>query len=201
MVLAFLVYHGEGSSRLIDFDAEYSHLPEEIKRDLFGVKIREVNITELDPNAISNNLLYISYLLVSINRAEDKRHHIEFILKQMSNSKDTKLQKFIKKSIETIFYYFLYMTDLSYQELKDIIDKYYSREVDQLATTAEQLSQKGRKNELEEMAIKQLENKFKTTLSDEMKDKIEQSSIEKLRMIRDQIFEIESLNEVERILQ
>ncbi|MFN2363013.1 MAG: Rpn family recombination-promoting nuclease/putative transposase, partial [Halarsenatibacteraceae bacterium] len=51
-VLAFLVYHSEGSSKLIDFDAEYSHLPEEIKRDLFGVRIREVNITELDPEAI-----------------------------------------------------------------------------------------------------------------------------------------------------
>ena len=164
MVLAFLVYHGEGSSKLIDFDAEYSHLPEEIRRDLFGVRIREVNITELDPNAISNNLFYISYLLVSINRAEDKRHHIEFILKQMGNSKDRKLREFASDKLGTVLYYLLNMTDLPYKELKEIFDKYFSKE------------------------------------EDEMKEKIEQSSIENLRMIRDQIFEIETIEEVKDIL-
>ena len=127
MVLAFLVYHGEGSSKLIDFDAEYSHLPEEIRRDLFGVKISEVNITELDPYAINNNLLYISYLLVSINRAEDKRHHIEFILKQMGNSKDRKLRNFASDKLGIVLYYLLNMTELPYQELKEIFDKYFSK--------------------------------------------------------------------------
>ena len=101
------------------------------------------------------------------------------------------------------------MTELPYQELKEIFDKYFSKEEDEMKTTADQLREEGlekgiktgERKALEEMAIKQLKNKFKTTLSDEMKDKIEQSSIEKLRMIRDQIFEIESLNEAEKILQ
>ena len=154
----------------------------------------------MDPEAISGNLLYISYLLVSTNRAEDKREHIGFILKQMSDIGDLKLQRFVENNIETVFYYLLKVTDLPYEEVKDIISKYYSTEVETMATTAEQLSQKGRKYELEEMAIKQLEGKFKTTLSDEMKQKIEHSSIEKLRIIRDRIFEIEDLEEVEEIL-
>ena len=203
-VLAFLVYHGEGQSKLIDFDAEYSHLPEEIKPDLFGVRIREVNIAELDPEAITGNLLYISYLLVSTNRAKDKREHIGFILKQMSDIGDLKLQRFVENNIETIFYYLLNVTDLPFEEIKMIISEYYYREVDKVKTTADQLREEGmetgERKALEEMAIKQLEGKFKITLSDELKQKIKQSSIEKLRVVMEQIFEIDNLEEVEKIL-
>ncbi|MFN2364778.1 MAG: Rpn family recombination-promoting nuclease/putative transposase, partial [Halarsenatibacteraceae bacterium] len=142
-VLAFLVYHGEGSSKLIDFDAEYDHLPEEIRRDLFGVRIREVNITELDPNAISDNLLYISYLLVSVSRAKHKKAHIEFIFKRMNDIGDSKLQSFIENKLEPVIYYLFNMTDLPYEELKDIIGKYFSKGVDEMKTTADQLMEKG----------------------------------------------------------
>ena len=199
-VLAFLIYHGESSSKLIDFDAEYSHLPEEIRRDLFGVRIREVNITELNPNAISDNLLYISYLLVSVSRAKDKKAHIEYIFKRMNDIGDLKLQGFLNSNMTSVMSYLLNLTDLPYEELEEIIGKYFSRGVDELKTTADQLREEVRKEELEETVNKQLESKFKTTLSDNMKKKIKNSSIENLRVIRDRIFEIESLEEAEEIL-
>ncbi|MFN2363011.1 MAG: hypothetical protein ABR596_01845, partial [Halarsenatibacteraceae bacterium] len=77
---------------------------------------------------------------------------------------------------------------------------YYSKGVDELKTTADQLREEVRKEELEETVNKQLESKFKTTLSDDMKKKIKDSSIENLRVIRNRIFEIKSLEEAEEIL-
>jgi len=220
-VLAFLVYHGEGSSKLIDFDAEYNHLPEEIRRDLFGVKIREVNITELDPNAINNNLLYISYLLVSINRAEDKRHHIEFILKQMGNSKDTKLRKFAKDKLGIVLYYLLNMTDLPYQELKEIFEKYFSKEEDEMKTTADQLREegveigiekglekglekgieKGKKEELIESIKLMYEMKFNNKISDEIIKVLENLSVSELQKVRNMIPEMDSQDKFEEFIR
>ena len=212
-VLAFLVYHGEGSSRLIDFEAEYSHLPEEIKRDLFGVKIREVNITELDPNAISNNLLYISYLLVSINRAEDKRHHIEFILKQMGNSKDRKLREFASDKLGIVLYYLLNMTELPYQELKEIIEKYFTEGVDEMKTTADQLREegveigiekgieKGKKEELIESIKLMYEMKFNNKISDEIIKVLENLSVSELQKVRNMIPEMDSQDKFEEFIR
>ena len=207
-VLAFLVYHGEGSSRLIDFNAEYSHLPEEIRRDLFGVKIREVNITELDPNAISNNLLYISYLLVSINRAEDKRHHIEFILKQMGNSKDRKLSEFASDKLGIVLYYLFNMTELPYQELKEIFDKYFSKEEDEMKTTADQLREEGReeireqvREELIESIKLMYEMKFNNKISEELIKVIENLSVEKLQKAKNMIPEMDSPDKFEEFIR
>ena len=205
MVLAFLVYHGESSSRLIDFEAEYSHLPEEIKRDLFGVKIREVNITELDPNAINNNLLYISYLLVSINRAEDKRYHIEFILKQMGNSKDKKLREFAKDKLGIVLYYLLNMTELPYQELKEIFDKYFSKEEDEMKTTADQLREEGREEVRGEELIESIkimyEMKFNNKISDEIIKVIEDLSVSQLQEIRNMIPKMDSPDKFEEFIR
>ena len=213
MVLAFLVYHGESSSRLIDFEAEYSHLPEEIKRDLFGVKIREVNITELDPNAINNNLLYISYLLVSINRAEDKRYHIEFILKQMGNSKDKKLREFAKDKLGIVLYYLLNMTELPYQELKEIIEKYFTEGVDEMKTTADQLREegveigiekgieKGKKEELIESIKLMYEMKFNNKISDEIIKVLENLSVSQLQEIRNMIPKMDSPDKFEEFIR
>lgn len=203
-VLAFLVYHGEGHSRLIDFNEEYSHLPGFISQKLLSVEIKEVNINELDPEQISDNLLYISYLLVSINRAENKSKHIEMILKELSDITDRKLQSFVKENIRTIFSYILNVTELSYDLIKNIISRYYSQEVDNMATTAEQLKkeglEEGRKEELLESIKLMYKMKFDENISDSLMDNLEKLETEKLQKIRSRIPEMDSVNEIEDIL-
>ena len=59
---------------------------------------------------------------------------------------------------------------------------------------------KGKKEVLIDTAKIQLEKKFKTDLSAKMEKGIEAADIQDLAKIRDNIFEIESLDEVKEIL-
>ncbi|MEJ6950181.1 hypothetical protein [Natronospora cellulosivora (SeqCode)] len=67
-------------------------------------------------------------------------------------------------------------------------------------TIAENLREEGKKEELIETIIVLLENKFRVSLTSEIKKYIEDSERKKLTKIREDIFDIESLNEAIDIL-
>ncbi|MEJ6950192.1 hypothetical protein [Natronospora cellulosivora (SeqCode)] len=67
-------------------------------------------------------------------------------------------------------------------------------------TIAEKFREEGKKEELIKTIIVLLENKFRVSLTSEVKKYIEDSDRKKLAKIRDDIFDIESLNEAISIL-
>ena len=82
------------------------------------------------------------------------------------------------------------------EDLKNEVEK-ISREGRKMVMT---FTQEAKKEELIETLKIQLEKKFKTNLSSKMEKSIETANIQDLAKIRDNIFEIDSLDEVKEIL-
>ena len=101
------------------------------------------------------------------------------------------------------------VSDLSEKTIRDVINKHIVGGGDIVESTADKLRKEGRKKgrqegkekQLQETLQTQLENKFECELDEEMKKLIKDSERENLLSLRDQIFDIKSLEEAKKILE
>ena len=93
------------------------------------------------------------------------------------------------------------ITELPYQELKEIFDKYFSKEEDEMKTTADQLREEGREEELVESIKLMYEMKFNNNISEELIKVIENLSVEKLQKVRSMIPEMDSQDKFEEFIR
>jgi len=97
------------------------------------------------------------------------------------------------------------ITELPYQELKEIFDKYFSKEEDEMKTTADQLREEGREEVRGEELIESIklmyEMKFNNNISEELIKVIENLSVEKLQKVRSMIPEMDSQDKFEEFIR
>jgi len=70
-----------------------------------------------------------------------------------------------------------------------------------MGTIVQDYIERGRKEELIETLINQLEKKFDAHLDKDFRKKLENASMKSLKKIRDKIFDIENMNEVKEIIE
>lgn len=136
-------------------------------------------------------------------RFEEELEDILVLLNELGKT-ETVLEYF-----EVVMRYIINVRETPLSELKEKVDKTIPERGSDLMTLAEKLREEGklegrkegRKKELEETIIVQLCKKFNLRIIPEnIKNKIETAELEQLKRIRDNIFEIESLEEVEGYL-
>ena len=97
------------------------------------------------------------------------------------------------------------ITELPYQELKEIFDKYFSKEEDEMKTTADQLREEGREEVRGEELIESIkimyEMKFNNKISDEIIKVIEDLSVSQLQEIRNMIPKMDSPDKFEEFIR
>ena len=102
--------------------------------------------------------------------------------------------------------------DFPYQELKEIIEKYFTEGVDEMKTTADQLREegveigiekgieKGKKEELIESIKLMYQMKFNNKISDEIIKVLENLSVSELQKVRSMIPEMDSQDKFEEFI-
>ena len=109
--------------------------------------------------------------------------------------------EFVRRKLVPVVEYILTVTELNEKVIREVIEEKLPGGGDIVESTAERLRKEGREEELVETLQSQLEQKFPSELPEELKEMMENADREDLIKIRDNIFDVESLEEVREILE
>ncbi|SDM52599.1 hypothetical protein, partial [Halarsenatibacter silvermanii] len=188
-------------SGLIDLVDNFADLSRDIKRYQIIFEVVEFKLTDLTWQEISSRMIKIYSLAATMETAEDEIVRLEEIASALAALAEKKRLDFVRRKLVSLSEYILTVTELNEKRIRDIIETKLPGGGDIVESTAERLRKEGRREGMAKTLTTQLKKKFSSELPEDIKQSMEKADREDLIKIRDNIFDIEDMDEVRKLLK
>ena len=209
--------HSGNSVGLIDLKQEFSQLPEVLKRYQIIFDVIEVKFPSLTAEEISSHMVKLYHLAATLKNVSKPIERMQKIASELVELEKARGKDFMLGKLRELVEYILMVSDLSEKTIRDVINNHIVGGGDIVESTADKLRKEGRKKgrreglevgrqegkekQLQETLKTLLEKKFSHELSEDFFNLMEAAEREKLLDLRDEMFNIESLEEAKKILE